>query len=170
MDEPSIDTVDREHQAAASWVDAINRPGRSRHHIEQAWCEYVGRLNLQYCGVAAHLGTDSTSNLGMSAVASDQITGRNFPDFIGVEISCDRQHAVLTLLELQHCCPGQNVQFGQCHRMREQHRLKVDLIDPMRWFGRWPPSVGTTFRDIAVGATGNWDAPEFYPDGCSAEG
>src|SRR5262249_61086292 len=40
----------------------------------------------------------------------------------------------------------------------------------MRWLRCWPPRVGTTFRDIALGATRNRNASHLDPGGRGPKG
>jgi len=78
MDEPSIMTIDREHETAASRVDAVDSPGRPRHHFEQARRQDVSRLSLYYRNVTAQRGTDPASNVGGISTRALQTGFRRF--------------------------------------------------------------------------------------------
>src|SRR5215467_15113599 len=96
----------------------------------------------------------------MRAITADQVASKDLNGLSAAEIYCHRPHSVLILLKLEHRRAGQHAQVGCRGRTGEQHRLEVDLIDTMRWLGRWPPSIWASFRGIAFGATGDRNARE----------
>src|SRR5215469_9970803 len=106
----------------------------------------------------------------MCTVATDQVAGKDLISLTAVEVPCYCHDAVLGLLEAGHRCTAQDAQIGKRCRACEQHGFEIDLINPMRWLGRWPPGIWATFRPVAFGPTGNRDAPELDSGRCRSEG
>src|ERR1700722_18567676 len=101
----------------------------------------------------------------MCAIAPNQVASANLKIFVGVEIRRGCLHTAVVLCEIDHGRAAEDAQCRHCRRVSEQHWFQIDLIDPMRWLRRWPPSVGPTFRRVAFSATGNGNARELVTCG-----
>jgi hypothetical protein len=106
----------------------------------------------------------------MRTIASDQVASKDLEGLVAIEFPCDRQDAALILLKVDHRRAAQDSQSRNCCRVCEQHGFEIDLVDPMRGFGRRPPGIGAALRSVAFGATGNRDAPELNSGRGGAKG
>ena len=62
VDDPSLAPVDRENEAAIAWIDAVDRPGRSRHHCQKAGRPDDRSLGLQHRRIAMQNGADRAAD------------------------------------------------------------------------------------------------------------
>jgi len=102
MDEPFFATVDCKHEAAGAWVDAVDRPSWSRHHVKQLRRKNISRFHVDEAVVAAQGDANPVPDVGMRAVATDEIARVDLLRLIGIEAPHNGPNTVFALIEFGH--------------------------------------------------------------------
>jgi hypothetical protein len=106
----------------------------------------------------------------MRSIAPDEVKGKEPPRGIRGKILGDSHHPILILPKSADARAAEDAHLRPCCGARERHRLKVELIDPMRRLWRRPPGVGAAFCGVPLGATRNGDASHLEPGSGCAKG
>ena len=141
-------------------IDAVDRPGWARHERQETGRADDRRLGLQDGRVALQRRPYRPADLGMGAVASDDVAGGD--GFLRVPADVGRCHEdlIVALLDRLHAHSVLDAQAWGRRSCGEQDRLEKDLINAMRRLWRRPPRVRTVLCRIALRAARNLDASE----------
>src|SRR4030095_604438 len=118
----------------------------------------VGRLHTLDFRRASEPGANRLADDRLATVAAHKIgAGDRYP-LAAVEIAGNGGDAALVLGESLDCGAVENADARWGCSVREQHRLEIDLIDPVRRFRRWPLGVRPLGCGVSLGSRRDSDA------------
>ena len=161
VDQPGLSSVDRINVSRLLRIERERGPGRYAalfaQHRQQARRTDVTRLNMLKGHISTQHRADGFPDAGAAAIAADQIAAGDL-HHPSLHVRRPRQDAVIGLSELRQRSRRKNAGVWHLFEMCEQHRLQIDLVDPVRWLRRGPVGVGASRGSVAVCAAWDLDA------------
>ena len=164
MDQPRLAPVDRHRVARAARIERQVHPARTPlHHLQKARRADVGGLHALHHRVARQLRADDRAHPRSPAVATDQIARGERLGRAARQVAHGDGNAVRVLRRLDQLglVADRDQRIGR--RLREDQRLQIDLVDPVRRLRRRPPGVRPGEIRPALGARGDRDARDLMP-------
>ncbi len=142
MHQPQLLAIDGDGIAGAPGIDRMAHPGRLAlcfDHREQPRRADEGRQVSRNLRQPDEFRPDRLACQGAGAVAADGVAPPDREALIGVEVANGGDHLVFGLRDVLDLRAVENGDTRLRGRVVEQDRFEIELIDPVRRLGRWPP-------------------------------